>query len=117
RKRHTIKASDWSSDVCSSDLDRYYTLLVEVRAEFVQLVVEILLSRHGVEITVETVNRDEFATCLYAIQNANGELTGRKFGGINLLYVNRAAFDRFFQFEPQRFGSAQHHAARFVKRE
>ncbi len=61
-----------------------------------QLVVQILLARHGIEITVETVNRDEFATCLYAIQNTNGEFTGRKFGGVNLLYRNGAAFDGFF---------------------
>ncbi len=68
-----------------------------------QLVVEILLPRHGVEITVETVNRDEFATRLYGTQNTNGEFAGRKFGGVNLLYRNRAAFDCFFQLEPQRF--------------
>jgi len=66
----------------------------------VQLVVEILLPRHGVEITVETVNRDEFATCLYTIQNANGEFTGRKFGGIDLLDRNRAAFDGFSNLKP-----------------
>jgi hypothetical protein len=51
------------------------------------------------------------------MQNTNGEFTGRKFSGVNLLYRNRAAFDGFVQLETQRFGSAQHHAARFVKRE
>src|SRR4029453_13398951 len=106
-----------SQSMLGQNEDRDDTLLVETGAEFVQLVVQILLSRHGVEITVETVNRDEFATRLHAMQNTNGEFTRRKFGGVNLLYCNRAAFDVFFQLETQRFGSAQHHAARFVKRE
>ena len=61
-----------------------------------QLVTEILLARHGVEITIETVNRDQFAARLYPAQNTNGEFTGGKFSGINLLHCNRAPFDRFF---------------------
>ena len=61
-----------------------------------QLVIEILLARHGVEITVETVNRDEFAARLHAAQNTNGEFAGRKFGGINLLHRNRARFRWLF---------------------
>ena len=44
-------------------------------------------------------------------------VSGCGVGRVNLLYRNDAAFDRFFQLEPQRFGSAQHHGARFVKSE
>jgi hypothetical protein len=83
----------------------------------VQLVVQILFARHGVEVTVETVNRDESATRLHTAHNTNGEFARRKFGRVNLLYRNLTAFNRLFQLETQRFGSAQHHAARFVKRE
>src|ERR1700741_1333216 len=60
---------DGSQSMLGQNEDREDTLLVETGAEFVQLVVQIFLARHGVEITVETVDRDEFATRPHAAQN------------------------------------------------
>src|SRR3546814_17671050 len=63
-----MRISDWSSDVCSSDLDqavmrarhqRRDTPLAEKAQQLVQLNDEELLAGHRIEITIEAVNHHD----------------------------------------------------------
>src|SRR5262245_1816154 len=81
--------------VLGHDENRAHALLVEISAEFVQLIVEIPLTRHRIEIAVETVNHYQLHARIHTATNANGEFAWRQFGGINLLDSNSTAVNVF----------------------
>ena len=79
--------------VLGQDENSHDALMVKIGAQFVELIVEIFLAGHGVEITIEAVNHDKLATPLHGTANARGEFAGRNFRRIHLLDGNETALD------------------------
>src|SRR5262249_19349664 len=72
------------------DKDREHAMLVEIGRQLVQLVGEVTLPWHGIQVAVQGVNDDQLAAILHAPTYAIRELPGRNLRRIDLLQGNQA---------------------------
>src|SRR5512139_301454 len=67
--------------------------LIEVRGHFVELIDEILVTGHRIEISIQTVDDDQPATTFHCPTNAHAEFPGRDFRRVDLLHINGACLN------------------------
>src|SRR5579862_2965974 len=97
---------------------RQDSLLSQVAQQFMHLQNEEALIRHGVHIAIEAVDNDDpCAVGLDAVPYICRELSGREFGGIDLLETDQTRGDVLLQGQSERTGASFHGAAALVEGE
>src|SRR5579872_919422 len=94
-----------------------HAALVQVGGQLVQLIAEVTLARHGVQVAVERVDDHQLATARDCPLDAVGELPGRDLGRVDLLQADRALAHEMREVEAELLRAGECDARGLVKGE
>src|SRR5699024_11475348 len=91
RRRHTRSKRDWSSDVCSSDLDDAYTFASDEGIEVIQYLSDLINVDHVAPSAADTNENGDFTRDLFT----QGKLGLFQSGPYNLAAIAEGVDDSF----------------------